>query len=405
MECRGWTVCSHACSTSYTLPPAAARGRWRGSRPHHHPLCAGSPSSVSSTCSSSSSSSSSHPGLAGGPHSPLWPAQAAPTHGCVALQLLMPALCSHRHTCACACTAGMRQECLPTRARVRACTPTRTRRRRRARCRSSSKQEVIQGYTPANYVSWSETEAHACRYLVGVQVQAPVSVCFELWDDWARLVDFLDLISQVRGRVLRCCARAGSRGGERKGSRHLRCAPCSPLPTPLPRLGWTLMSRTWACSSASTDGVSGGMGAWVERGTHARTHARTATAGAQEGAHSPLWPTLRPTPRAGRMPVMEVVFLARKLHVERNKLIQFDTVWGMPAKGEREGLCACGNVHCGDLAAGSSSGRAVRCKQVCMCECKHASMRADPDGCANSAGCRPSGRAVQCSAVHSAREC
>jgi len=48
------------------------------------------------------------------------------------------------------------------------------------------------------------------------------------------------------------------------------------------------------------------------------------------------------------MPVMEVVFLARKLHVERNKLIQFDTVWGMPAKGEREGLCACGNVHCGD---------------------------------------------------------
>ena len=33
--------------------------------------------------------------------------------------------------------------------------------------------------------------------LVGASVQAPPSVCFELWNDWARLVDDLDLVSQV----------------------------------------------------------------------------------------------------------------------------------------------------------------------------------------------------------------
>jgi hypothetical protein len=36
---------------------------------------------------------------------------------------------------------------------------------------------------------------------------------------------------------------------------------------------------------------------------------------------------------AGRMPVMEIVFLARKVKVEQNKLIQFNTVWGLPAQG------------------------------------------------------------------------
>ena len=38
--------------------------------------------------------------------------------------------------------------------------------------------------------------------------------------------------------------------------------------------------------------------------------------------------------RTGRMPVMEIVFLARKSHIEEDKLIQFESVWGLPAKGE-----------------------------------------------------------------------
>jgi hypothetical protein len=44
------------------------------------------------------------------------------------------------------------------------------------------------------------------------------------------------------------------------------------------------------------------------------------------------------------MPVIEIVFLARKVNVEQNKLIQFDTVWGLPAQGEesaRELSSAC----------------------------------------------------------------
>jgi hypothetical protein len=37
-------------------------------------------------------------------------------------------------------------------------------------------------------------------------VRAPAQLCFELWDDWNRLVDFLDLISQVciMAGALRC---------------------------------------------------------------------------------------------------------------------------------------------------------------------------------------------------------
>lgn len=38
---------------------------------------------------------------------------------------------------------------------------------------------------------------------------------------------------------------------------------------------------------------------------------------------------------AGRLPVMEIVFLAQKTHVEPNKLIQFTSVWGLPAQGAR----------------------------------------------------------------------
>ena len=62
----------------------------------------------------------------------------------------------------------------------------------------AGKGEVVQGYTPANYISFSDRPEHACRNMIGVSVQAPVELCFDLWNDWARLVDFLDLISQVR---------------------------------------------------------------------------------------------------------------------------------------------------------------------------------------------------------------
>lgn len=33
--------------------------------------------------------------------------------------------------------------------------------------------------------------------MVAVEVEAPRSVCFTIWNDWNRLVDFLDLIAQI----------------------------------------------------------------------------------------------------------------------------------------------------------------------------------------------------------------
>lgn len=39
---------------------------------------------------------------------------------------------------------------------------------------------------------------------------------------------------------------------------------------------------------------------------------------------------------AGLLPVMEIVFLMEKTHVEQDKLIQFETVQGMPASGEAQ---------------------------------------------------------------------
>ncbi len=70
------------------------------------------------------------------------------------------------------------------------------------RCRPSvlchaEKQEPIRGFTPANYISYSDSSEHTCHHMIGITVEAPVSVCFDLWDDWCRLLDFLDLVSQV----------------------------------------------------------------------------------------------------------------------------------------------------------------------------------------------------------------
>jgi len=68
---------------------------------------------------------------------------------------------------------------------------------------------AISGYTPADYITFSEQPEHACVHVVEAVVNAPADVCFALWDDWQRLVDFLDLVGQVRGRV---CTSAGGWG-------------------------------------------------------------------------------------------------------------------------------------------------------------------------------------------------
>jgi aminopeptidase-like protein len=55
------------------------------------------------------------------------------------------------------------------------------------------------GYTPASYITYSDDERHFCAHDAAVVVDAPVSLCFGLWDDWHRLVDYMDLIAQVGG--------------------------------------------------------------------------------------------------------------------------------------------------------------------------------------------------------------
>ncbi len=62
------------------------------------------------------------------------------------------------------------------------------------------------GYTPASYITYSEDEKHFCAHEAKVVVDAPASVCFGLWDDWHRIVDYMDLVAQVRGntRSSRC---------------------------------------------------------------------------------------------------------------------------------------------------------------------------------------------------------
>lgn len=61
----------------------------------------------------------------------------------------------------------------------------------------AAKREAIDGYTPAAYITYSTEEQHRCHHMVAVEVDAPAHICFDLWNDWNRLVDFLDLVTQV----------------------------------------------------------------------------------------------------------------------------------------------------------------------------------------------------------------
>eukprot|EP00195_Chlamydomonas_chlamydogama_P003447 CAMPEP_0202919418 /NCGR_PEP_ID=MMETSP1392-20130828/75775_1 /ASSEMBLY_ACC=CAM_ASM_000868 /TAXON_ID=225041 /ORGANISM="Chlamydomonas chlamydogama, Strain SAG 11-48b" /LENGTH=318 /DNA_ID=CAMNT_0049612769 /DNA_START=156 /DNA_END=1112 /DNA_ORIENTATION=- len=116
---------------------------------------------------------------------------------------------------------------------------------------SGKPKQKISGYTPAAYITFSEDEQQRCHHMVAIEVDAPASVCFELWNDWNRLVDYLDLISQIG------------------------LDPAQPD------------MALFQCFY-----------------------------------------------RYAQLPVMEIVFLAKRTHVEVNKRIKFETVWGLPAKGE-----------------------------------------------------------------------
>ncbi len=77
-------------------------------------------------------------------------------------------------------------------------------RRGKWRCAASSEPQEdpsqdISGYTPANYITYSEDPRHVAPHSVSILVNAPPRICYELWSDWNRLVEFLDLVAQVGG--------------------------------------------------------------------------------------------------------------------------------------------------------------------------------------------------------------
>ena len=59
-------------------------------------------------------------------------------------------------------------------------------------------RQRIEGYTPSDFVSFSEEPEQVCHHMAAVTVQGVTpAICFSIWDDWNRLVDFLDLVCQV----------------------------------------------------------------------------------------------------------------------------------------------------------------------------------------------------------------
>lgn len=68
-------------------------------------------------------------------------------------------------------------------------------------CRSlqpcSAVDRDIGGYTPSDYITWSEDPKQQCHHHAEVVVDAPVDTCFSLWMDWSKIIDFLDLVGQV----------------------------------------------------------------------------------------------------------------------------------------------------------------------------------------------------------------
>jgi hypothetical protein len=77
--------------------------------------------------------------------------------------------------------------------------------------RCQAEPEPIGGYTPADYISFSKDDDKQCHHNAEVLVDAPFDVCYSMWSDWTKLLDFLDLVGQVGmgallGSSLQCSA-------------------------------------------------------------------------------------------------------------------------------------------------------------------------------------------------------
>lgn len=62
----------------------------------------------------------------------------------------------------------------------------------------ASRDDEVSGYTPAEYISFSEDDDKQCHHTAEIAVDAPAPLCYSLWADWTKLMDWMDLVAQVR---------------------------------------------------------------------------------------------------------------------------------------------------------------------------------------------------------------
>jgi hypothetical protein len=109
---------------------------------------------------------------------------------------------------------------------------------------------VIGGFTPADYMTWSDDPTRQCHHHVEVLVDAPLDVCFGIWLDWKKLINFLDLVQQARPPLGAHIATVTAVAAV------LHILTLCPALLRYCRSGWTTIPQTWLYSSASIVGVS-----------------------------------------------------------------------------------------------------------------------------------------------------
>ncbi len=57
--------------------------------------------------------------------------------------------------------------------------------------------EPVSGYTPADFITYSEDKQQQCHHNADIMVDAPLEQCYAAWSDWTKLLDTFDLIGQV----------------------------------------------------------------------------------------------------------------------------------------------------------------------------------------------------------------
>jgi uncharacterized membrane protein len=60
-----------------------------------------------------------------------------------------------------------------------------------------SKQTEVGGYTPSDYITYSEDKEMWCTHEAGITIDAPIETVFGYWNDWSKLLEYFDLIGEV----------------------------------------------------------------------------------------------------------------------------------------------------------------------------------------------------------------